>query len=388
MWTRTRALSLPSSLCFVACCTVLLIAPSISIASEREDSLGAIVAIGDSFASGEAGRWLGNSRSNEPSANGTDRMCILRWWGCELRPGGIYRGGPSFGCHRADTAPVELVPGGFSRRVNLACSGATTHDIIQPAESGPAAGLPSQAERLEQIASRQAVSVVLLTIGANDLGFSELVTGCAEAWIVYRPRGCRLSGDATLEERIPGVRKGIGMAVGEVVSAMTRAGESRGDWELIVAGYASPLPQRERYRYPEGSARRLFPGGCPFTGPDSDWAERAPVSALNQGLSRAARDHEARFLDLSRAFDGHKVCESGAELVGTTGPSAKSAEWFRFLVPCCGGERRESLHPNAFGQRAIALCLGLFLAETTGRRSCRGRSGSGLDALRLGPFLP
>lgn len=167
---------------------------------------------------------------------------------------------------------------------------------------------------------------------------------------------------------------------------MARAGYSRSEWEFVVHGYASPLPGRGRFRYPERSARRLLPGGCPFTDADADWANNALVSTLNLELSSMAAARGARYLDLSRAFDGHRVCEVGSELVGSDGPSGVSAEWFRFLVPCCGLEKRESLHPNAYGQRAIGACLDLFLAERAGNRGCRNRPGGGPGSMRLVAF--
>ena len=364
-----------------------VVAPAGS-AEAATGSRGVVVAVGDSFVSGEAARWLGNSRGGGASANGTDRMCVERWWGCELRPSEVYRPGPTFGCHRARSAPVEIVAVDFSRRVNLACSGATTGDISESPASGPASGLPSQSDRLETVASRERVTTVLFTAGANDLGFSEIVARCAEAWISYRPDGCRRLGQITLEERMPSVRRGIASSMDEVISSMARAGYPRQDWDLVVSGYAAPLPPGSRYRYPEGSPRRLLPGGCPFTGADSDWAGGVVASELNAALSRAAMERGGRFLDLSSAFDGHRVCETGSNQVGDAGPSARTAEWFRFLVPCCGGEKRESLHPNAYGQRAIAKCLALFLAERSKSRRCSARSGNGFEGLHLASVSP
>lgn len=225
--------------------------------------------------------------------------------------------------------------------------------------------------------------MVLLAIGANDIAFSDLVADCAEAWFAARPGGCRRPGGVSLSARLGSLRRQVGIAFDSVVSAMARSGYSRGEWEFVVHGYASPLPEGRRFRYPESSARRLLPGGCPFTDADADWSDSVLVSTLNRELRRIAEAHGARFLDLSRAFDGHRVCEQGSELVGSSGPSGIDAEWFRFLVPCCGFAKRESLHPNAYGQRAIGACLDEFLARTAGSWGCRNRIGGGPGSMRL-----
>ena len=363
---------------------ILFVAPQAAAAHvPASQHPGAAVALGDSFVSGEAGRWLGNARGGGPSANGTDRFCIPRWWGCEVRPSGVYREGPTATCHRSDSAAIEVVSTPFTRRVNLACSGARARDIYLSADRGGAVGLPSQVDRLKSVAMQQRVTLVLISVGANDVGFSDLVSDCAEAWFSSRPGGCRRIGSAALADRLGFLRKQVDTALDSVVSAMDGAGYGRSDWDFVVHGYASPLPAAGQYRYPESSVRRLLPGGCPFTDADSDWADRVLVSVLNRELRRLAHDHDARFLDLAPAFDGHHVCDEGADLVDENGPSGARAEWFRFLVPCCGAEKRESLHPNAYGQRAIGSCLGLFLARRTGDWTCRNRPGLGPESMRL-----
>lgn len=372
-----------STICGLMLASVALIPQSVEAGVRAEQSPGAAVALGDSFVSGEAGRWLGNARGGGPSANGTDRLCIPRGWGCEAREGGVYREGPTEACHRSDTAPIEVISTPFIRRVNLACSGARARDIYLPADRGGASGLPSQVARLESVATHQRVSLVLISVGANDVGFSDLVSDCAEAWFSSRPGGCRRTGSAALTERLGLFRKQVGTALDSILSAMKRAGYSRRSWDFVVHGYASPLPSAGQYRYPETSVRRLLPGGCPFTGADSEWAGNSFVDSLNRELSKLAEDRDARFLDLARAFDGHRICEKDANLVDINGPSGNTAEWFRFLVPCCGAEKRESLHPNAYGQRAIASCLDLFLAQLDRARACRNRPGLGPGVMRL-----
>lgn len=383
MWRRTGNGRRWTLLLCLAVGLVVNGSPAVGHAHAATQEVGAVVALGDSFVSGEAGRWFGNARGGGASAHGTDRLCVLRWWGCELRAGGVYRDGPTANCHRSDTAPVEILSRSFSRGVNLACSGAIARDIYLPSESGPASGLAPQADRLRAVAVHQRVSLVILAVGANDVGFSDLVADCAEAWFTSRRGGCRRLGAIALARRLPTFKERVEMAIASVISAMKDAGYRRSGWEFIVHGYGSPVPPGRNYRYTESSVRRLMPGGCPFTDADSDWANGDLISTLNLNLRRLALAHGARFLDLTSAFDGHRVCETGSDLVSGSGPSGERAEWFRFLVPCCGGEKRESLHPNAYGQRAIAHCLSIFLSDLHDTGVCSGRPGFGPSAVRV-----
>ncbi|NUK82594.1 hypothetical protein HRW23_35690, partial [Streptomyces lunaelactis] len=63
----------------------------------------AVVSLGDSYISGEAGRWKGNSLTNTGSRNGTDRGWVS---GSTYDPGKVY-GTTAGGCHRSDSAEVR-----------------------------------------------------------------------------------------------------------------------------------------------------------------------------------------------------------------------------------------------------------------------------------------
>ena len=83
----------------------------------------AAVALGDSFISGEGGRWLGNSADPAGSRDGTDRAAFACGpLGCHYEAARVYGATAENGCHRADTAPIESPSLDVDRRVNLACS--------------------------------------------------------------------------------------------------------------------------------------------------------------------------------------------------------------------------------------------------------------------------
>jgi hypothetical protein len=147
-------------------------------------STTAIVALGDSFSSGEAGRWQGNSLNILGTRDGTDRAarCTLGIF-CSYDATRVYGSSYSNGCHRADVAPIKSAAISVSEKHNLACSGARTVHIWRGSQGGQTfKGEAPQADRLLPIAQQKNVKLVLLNITANDLGFSDHVIDCTVAW--------------------------------------------------------------------------------------------------------------------------------------------------------------------------------------------------------------
>src|ERR1700710_2805500 len=91
----------------------------------------AIVAMGDSFISGEGGRWLGNGSEPLGTRSGTDRAAVdCDGWGlCDYEPERIYGASERSGCHRSDVAPILSAPVSVGEKVNLACSGAKVKNL-------------------------------------------------------------------------------------------------------------------------------------------------------------------------------------------------------------------------------------------------------------------
>src|SRR5699024_834714 len=114
------------------------------------------------------------------------------------------------------------------------------------------------------------------------------------------------------------------------------------DYDLVLQSYASPVSAD----IPE-NLRNL--DGCPFRPDDLAWIQDHGAPTLAAGLQQAAEQAGVRFLDLSKAGQGHEACSGGDE---------KSSEWFtRFTVQWDDlqfAERashavQESFHPNATG---------------------------------------
>src|SRR5262245_6699106 len=71
----------------------------------------AIVSLGDSFISGEGGRWVGNGTDPLGNRSQTDRAAVrCGTLGCLYEPELVYGTSEANDCHRSDVAPIESVP--------------------------------------------------------------------------------------------------------------------------------------------------------------------------------------------------------------------------------------------------------------------------------------
>jgi hypothetical protein len=347
----------------------------------------AIVSMGDSFISGEGGRWLGNGAEPFGTRSGTDRAAYgCGALGCEYDPTRIYGPSEENDCHRSDVAPIESAPIEVHEKVNLACSGAKARDLWPGDEGGTAHfGEPPEADQLAAVARRDDVRMVVVTVGANDVGFGELVAECAVDW-ARSPEGeqatCHRDAEAHIRGALPAATRRITAAFRGVRRTMGADGYARGDYRLVAMGYASPFPTGTWFRYPEDGWSRLTEGGCPVWNADADWAANQATVDLAEALKAAAEATGSEYLDLTHAFDGHQLCDRRAERAGPHGPSPLSAEWFRRLS-FTQGSTRESLHPDAYGQKVMGACLGLLFDRPRGDYGCADTPGQWLGGVHL-----
>ena len=286
----------------------------------------AIVSMGDSFISGEGGGRYGASTEN--------------------------------GCDRSAMAPIRSAPIAVDEKVNLACSGAKAMNIWRAVSGGKShRGEPPQVDQLAAVVRRADVRLIVLTVGANDLGFGAIVADCALDWARSSPddpRYCHDDAQRRIESALPAATRGLRKAIREIRTVMAGAGSagptvpSHGetgtdDYRLIVMSYASPFPVGSQIRYPESGWSRLTEGGCPIWNADADWAKREALPTIASMMQSAAAAEGAEYLDLQHTLEGHEVCVRGME-------------WFRRLS-FTDGPVRESLHPNPTGQRAIGRVI-------------------------------
>jgi hypothetical protein len=159
-----------------------------------------IVSVGDSFASGEAGRWAGNTENNSESAK-VDALGSEAYFGEPNEEPGKEA---IPGCHRSKSA--EIFIRGAVKSKNLACSGARTYSWFktttkhfkpgidfenkafgEPLEKGgdcPIAQCEGQALQLEQFAKKHEVKMIALSIGGNNFGFAPIGAACVSDWLL------------------------------------------------------------------------------------------------------------------------------------------------------------------------------------------------------------
>jgi hypothetical protein len=361
-------------------------------AAGAESGPTAIVSLGDSFISGEGGRWLGNGSEPFGTRSGTDRAAFDcdSWGGCDYDPARIYGASEQNDCHRSDVAPIRSAPVAVDEKVNLACSGARLANVWPAALSGQSHfGEAPQVDQLAALARRTEVRMVVLTVGANDVGFGELVAGCALDWArssEQDPALCRTGAQADVEAALPTMERGLLKALRAVRGTMAAAGFGGADYRLVAMGYASPFPAGRWIRYPEDGWGRLNQGGCPVWDGDADWAAGEGTDSIVAAMRAAAAGAGAEFLDLRHALDGHQLCDRRSRRAGPRGPSPEGSEWVRRLA-FVQGSSRESLHPNAYGQRAIGTCLGFLYASSRGDYACQATpGGSYVDGMRIEPL--
>ncbi|WP_406063672.1 GDSL-type esterase/lipase family protein [Streptomyces sp. NBC_01077] len=340
----------------------------------------AVVTMGDSYISGEAGRWLGNSLTNSGSRNGTDRA----WTGSGYDPSRVY-GTTAGGCHRSDTAEVRSAGPIASSLINLACSGATTENLFRASQGGRAyKGEAPQADQLAAVAASHDVELIALSIGGNDLGFADVITACATDYIVWYSY-CADDQQAEVDAKIDGVMADVGRSVDEIRAVMTSAGYSSSDYRIVLQSYPSPIPRAAENRYGESGWSRTNTGGCPFWNSDSDWARDSLVPQLANRLKGVAAAKGVQFMDLRDALQGREVCAKASRQVTSTVPaSGTTSEWARWIdSQSTQGLVQESMHPNAYGQQALGRCLALIHARPTGNQTCRNTAGSGPSGMYL-----
>ncbi|GAB3165464.1 hypothetical protein GCM10027059_23070 [Myceligenerans halotolerans] len=332
-----------------------------------------VVTLGDSYISGEAGRWAGSSNDDYRRADA-------------LGPHAYHddadgTGETIPGCHRASSA--EAYFGAGTQGLNLACSGART---ATSAGSGFKPGIDfydgsagqGQALALQEAAATRNVRMVVVSIGGNDFGFADVVQQCVVNFLTsptWWKNYCH--DDSSVEAHftaanVAAVRADVADALGNVATAMRNAGYADDQWTLVVQTYPSPIPDGAGIRYSESGYSRQFTGGCGIWNADADWANATALPVINGALLGAANDaglSGVRTLDMTHAFEGQRLCENSVGLYEEVGlanwqsPGAvDQTEWVNQIrtVSTIGDspyEVQESLHPNYWGQLAQRNCL-------------------------------
>ncbi|QCW52476.1 hypothetical protein FE634_09025 [Nocardioides dongxiaopingii] len=334
-----------------------------------------VVTLGDSYISGEAGRWAGSSNASSSRADA-------------LGPTAYFDNAAGTGeqiprCHRSRSA--EAYVGGGVNGLNLACSGATTAtsagSTFKPGIDfyDDGAGRVGQARALQQAASTRNVEMVVVSIGGNDFGFADVVTSCVTNFLTspsWWKNYCNDDRSVTANftpANVAAVRDRIAGAFQNVRTAMRNAGYADGTWTLVAQTYPSPIPRGDGFRYAQGGYTRQSVGGCGFWNADATWANDVALPTINNTVRAALTQSGVAggtVLDLAAAFNGRRLCESGVGLYEERGIASwrtagavDQTEWvnqIRTVSTCCASSPyyiQESIHPNYWGQLAARSCV-------------------------------
>jgi hypothetical protein len=370
-----RRLTPIAALLFSAIATLL--AGLSTAAPARADGPGKgtpwIVTLGDSYISGEAGRWAGNTnmKFSEVDALGSAAYFDNATHTAELIPG----------CHRSQSAEVYIGVTGVNAD-NLACSGAKTSSykvgsVFKPGlDFFNSGGYEGQALMLEKFAATHNVTLVPISIGGNNFNFAAIVQGCVE-YFVGGKEACAERKFVT-ENFLPGnIEKqqvAIKGAILNVAEAMKKAGYSPTQYTILVQNYPSPIPGGSELRYPETVAERQEVGGCGLYGSDATAANRLMIADINTTEFEAAAEAKLsnlKTMSVASAFNGRRLCEKGVGLLEEQGFSSwkepgavNKTEWISMIrTPLVAPfssppyELQEDLHPNYWGQMALRNCL-------------------------------
>ena len=359
-----------------------------------------IASLGDSFISGEAGRWAGNS------ADGSDIVDALGPTAYFDSPDGDSELIPL--CHRSKSAMVHIGDDGGPNgqgsgqtvgSTNLACSGAETRTFTEDGAFKPGldfvgAGTAQQgqAAMLEDLAKKQNVTMVVVSIGGNDFGFADVIQDCLEAYIEDADY-CSEDSDVTdhlAPKTVKTITGRITTALQNVRLAMRNAGRADGSWTLVVNLNTDTLPLSGDFRYGETESR-WYDGGCGFYDLDAQWAGTKFVAAIRTAAANALKTSgvtPAVTMDFSQLLDDRELCAKGTVQVGSSGGpdtwqsdgAVDVSEWADELRARNTGSyfEQESLHPNYWGQLAMRSCIRQLYAGKERADSTCVRSGTGL----------
>jgi len=356
-----------------------------------------VVSVGDSYISGEAGRWAGNSNDGEslidalgPTAyydNATDTAELINR------------------CHRSKSAEIYL--GGGVNGENLACSGAETTTYTDSGDFKPgldfysdSSGDEGQALMLQQFAATHNVKMVAVSIGGNNFNFASIIEDCVEDFLVspsWDPDYCDNDSSVTKNftaSNVAAQTAAITTALLNVHQAMANDGYSDSSYSIEVQNYPSPIPTSSGFRYSQSGYTRQSTGGCGFWNTDANWANNTALPTIDNAVFNAAADtglSNIRTMNISSAFNGRRLCENTVGLVENEGlsnwtnPGAENVtEWVNQIrtVTTIDSDYyiQESLHPNYWGQLALRDCLRQAYNGGAVRSGTCNIAGNGLDS--------
>ena len=334
-----------------------------------------VASLGDSYMSGEAGRWAGSSNSSSSTADALG--------GTAYFDNASNTGEQIVRCHRSKSQE-SYIGGGVNGR-NLACSGAKTSTYsdsngnFKPGLdfSDNGAGQQGQVKMLQTFAATHNVKMVVVGMGGNDFNFGSIVQSCVTDFLTsptWYKKYCKDDSSVTANftsANVSAVQARIAAGLQNVRTAMRNAGYVDTAWSMVVQTYPSPIPNGSGFRYSESGYTRQSTGGCGFWNADADWANGTALPTINATVKNAITASGVagvKTLDLASAFNGRRLCESTVGLYEERGLTSwqqtgavDQTEWVNQIrtVTTAGSNYyiQESLHPNYWAQMGLRSCV-------------------------------
>jgi hypothetical protein len=334
-----------------------------------------VATVGDSYISGEAGRWAGNTNNGEQYIDALGPTAYYD--NANNTAEQIYR------CHRSHSA--EAYVGGGVNGVDFACSGAKTATYWDSSNNfkpgldfyDDGAGDHGQARLLQDFAAAHNVKLVAISIGGNDYNFGSIVQDCVADFLSspsWWPNYCNDDSSVTsnfTSSNVTAQTTAIRNAILNIHTAMANAGYSNSQYTIVMQDYMSPIPGGAAFRYSQSGYTRQSTGGCGFWNADADWANNSAMPTINNSLFNAASQAGLSNLvtmQVSSAFNARRLCENTVGLLEEKGltywtdaGAVDKTEWINQIRTVSTATTdyyiQESLHPNYWGQLALRSCL-------------------------------
>jgi len=308
-----------------------------------------VVSLGDSVASGEGNP---DRRTDLNRARWLQRSCHR-----SLRSGHAQA---AIALEAADRrSAVTFVP--------LGCSGATvTRGLLAPyvgiEPNRERTEQPPQVDLLNDLAGRRPVDAVVISVGANDVHFGNIVQFCAAADDCPRRRFDSRSPDG------PAADPAAPTLDDAVTAALARLRDRYRDLDVRLA----PSIPRERVLLVEYFNPTRGPGGryCAprlglgkITADESRWAHERVLGRLNAVVAEAAAEHGWSLVEgIDESFDGHGICAGDDDRwVRTPLESFFRQDALPAFTSIAG-----TLHPNGRGHIATGRLIRPALAGVLG----------------------
>ena len=283
-----------------------------------------IVSIGDSVASGEGNPDI---------------------------PGGAGAQWENEQCHRSATAgPAQAAidieradPKTSVTFIHLACSGATIFKGLLGSYDGVISGspLPPQLQALQTFVGDREVDAVLVSIGANDAHFSDVVQRC------FLQRACDATRPGTARSRFERDLTRLPSAYDQLATAMNLL--SLDPQRVYITEYYDPMHD-DAGQICADSVLGDFPLlpklGFSITADEATWASTTMLPSLNTAVATAAANNGWNFVGgILPKFIPHGYCASDHWVVRFRESRARQ------------GDQNGTIHPNASGHQVYGNAI-------------------------------